>query len=110
MDCLFCGFPENGYRPDMQKEFICSKCIQHFLSEDQAELVRAYNKTIEMGYPDKARAIKSFLIPEEKINGQQKPISKIRGRHSDRKRIDRTIGDKEKRIGRSEVPAETPIL
>ena len=110
MDCLFCGFPENGYRPDAGKEFICSKCVQHFLSADQAELMRTYNKAIEKSYPDKARAIKSFLIPEEKINGQRKPISKKRRRHIDRKGIDRTTGDKEKRIGRSKVPAETPLL
>jgi hypothetical protein len=110
MDCLFCGFPENGYRPDAEKEFICSKCVQLFLSADQAELMRAYNKAIEKGYPDKARAIKSFLIPGEKINGQQKPISQKHRRHFNRKGIVRTIGDKKKRIGRSKVPAETPIL
>jgi excisionase family DNA binding protein len=79
-----------------EKEFICSKCVQLFLSADQAELMRAYNKAIEKGYPDKARAIKSFLIPGEKINGQQKPISQKHRRHFNRKGIVRTIGDKKK--------------
>jgi hypothetical protein len=110
MDCLFCGFLENNYTPDAEKEFICSKCVQHFLSANQAELMRAYSKAVEKGYPDKARAIKSFLIPEEKINGQCRPISKNRRRHPDRKRIIRPIGDKEKRIGRSKVPAQDALL
>lgn len=110
MDCLFCRFPESGYKSEAEKEFICSKCVQHFLSADQPELMRAYKRAIEKGYSDKARAIKSFLIPEEKINGQRRPISKKRRRHSNRKRIDRTIGNKEKRTGRSKLPAETPLL
>ena len=80
------------------------------LTADQAELMRTYNKAIEKSYPDKARAIKSFLIPEEKINGQRKPISKKRRRHIDRKRIVRPIGDKEKRIGRSKVQAPDAVL
>jgi hypothetical protein len=108
--CLFCNRLEKKYKPETGKYFICSQCVQLLLSADQAELMGAYKKAIEKGYPDKARAIKSFLIPEEKINGQRKPISKKRRRHIDRKGIDRTTGDKEKRIGRSKVPTETPIL
>jgi hypothetical protein len=96
--------------PDSAKELICSRCTQLLLSADQAELGRGYNKAIEKGYPDKARAIESFLIPEEKNNGQRKPISKKRGRHSNRKRIVRTVGDKEKRIGRSKVQAPDAVL
>jgi hypothetical protein len=110
MDCLFCGFPENGYRPDAGKEFICSQCVQLLLSADRVELKRAYNKAIEKGYSNKARAIESFLIPEGQINGQRKPISKKRRRHTDRKGIDRTIGDKEKRIGRPKVQAPAAVL
>jgi len=110
MDCLFCGFSENRYRPDSDKEFICFKCVQLFLSADKSELIRTYNKAIEKGYPNKARAIESFLIPEEKINGQRRPISSKHRRHIDRKRIVRTIGDKEKRIGRSKVQASTAVL
>ena len=110
MDCLFCGLPEDGYMPEADKEFICSQCVQLMLSADQAELMRAYNKAIEMGYPNIARAIESLLILEEKIYGQQKPISKKRRRYTDRKRIVRTIGDKEERIGRSKVPVQAPFL
>ena len=110
MDCLFCGFPENGYRPDADKEFICSRCVQLFLSADQEDLLKAHAKAIKKGYSNKARAIESFLIPKEKINGQRKPISQKHRRHIDRKRIDRTIGDKEKRIGRSKVQAPDALL
>ena len=108
--CLFCNRLEKKYKPEPGKYFICSQCVQLMLSADQAELMRAYNKAIEKGYPDKASAIKSFLIPKEKINGQRKPISKKRGRHIDRKRIVRPIGDKEKRIGRSKVQAPDAVL
>ena len=101
MDCQFCGFPEPAHRPSLDKEFICSGCVQLLLSADQTELKRAYSKAIEKGYPNKARAIESFLTPEEKINEQRKPFTKKRRRHIDRKRIVRTIGNKEKRIGRS---------
>ena len=101
MDCQFCGFPEPAYRSDLDKEFICSRCVQLLLSASQEDLNRAYIKAIEMGYSAKAKAIESFLIPEVKINAQRKPISKKRRRHTDRKRINRAIGDKKKRTGRS---------
>jgi hypothetical protein len=101
MDCQFCGFPENGYVPDLDKEFICSRCTQLLLSADQEDLNRSHNKAIEMGYSCKAKAIESFLITEEKINEQRKPISKKHRRHIDRKRINRAIGNQKKRIGRS---------
>ena len=110
MSCLFCGFPENRYRPDAENKFICSKCVQLLLSADQVELKRAYSKAIEKGYSNKARAIKSFLILEGKVNGQRKPFTKKCRRHTHRKRINRTVGDKEKRIGRSQVPAQAPLL
>ena len=110
MDCLFCGDLEKNYKPDPGNDFICSLCVQLFTGVSQKELKRAYDKANDKGLTDKARAIESFLIPEDKINGQRKPISKKRGRHTHRKRIDRTIGDKKKRIGRSTVSAPTAVL
>ena len=97
--CLFCNNPEPNYKPDMNADFICSRCVQMLLAADQEELKRAYDKAIDKGYTNKASAIESFLIPEDKIDGQRKPAKKRR-RHSDRKRIVRTVRDKEKRIGR----------
>jgi hypothetical protein len=75
------------------------------LIANHPDLSRAYNKAIEMGYSSKARALESFLISEDKFNGQYKPITKRHRRHINRKRVVRTIGDKKKRIGRPTVPA-----
>jgi hypothetical protein len=108
--CLFCNRLEKKYKPEPVKSFICSQCVQLLLSADQAELMRAYNKANEKGYSDKASAIESFIIPKEKIDGQRKPITKKRRRHIDRKGIDRTIGNKEKRIGRPKVQTPTALL
>jgi len=110
MECLFCGLPEPGYKPNPDKDFICSRCVQILLSADQEDLNRAYRKALEKGYPKKARAIESFLVPEEKINEQFRPISKKHRRHIDRKRIVRAIRDQKKRIGRSKVQAQTALL
>jgi hypothetical protein len=75
MECLFCGLPEKGYPSDPDKEFICSRCVQILLSADQEDLNRAYRKAIEKGYPNKARAIESFLMPEE-INARETKVTK----------------------------------
>jgi hypothetical protein len=64
MGCLFCGNLEKNYKSDPGNDFICSRCVQMLTSADQAELKRAYNKAIEKGYLNKAKAIESFLIPE----------------------------------------------
>ena len=63
--CLFCNRLEKNCKPENGKYLICSQCVQLMLSTDQAELMRAYNKATEKGYQDKARAIESFLIPED---------------------------------------------
>jgi hypothetical protein len=63
--CLFCNELEQKYKPESDKYFICSRCVQLFLSADQEDLRKAHAKAIEKGYSNKARAIESFLIPEE---------------------------------------------
>jgi hypothetical protein len=98
--CLFCNGLEIKYKPETGIDFICSRCVQMLLAADQEELKRAYDKAIDKGYTNKASAIESFLIPEDKIDGQRKPAKKRR-RHIDRERIVRTVRDKEKRIGRT---------
>ena len=87
MECLFCGLPEKGYRPDPDKGFICSSCVQILLSADQKDLNRAYFKALEKGYLKKANAIQSFLIPEE-TNARE---TKIYKRNMVRKRTVRAI-------------------
>jgi len=90
-------------------DFICSQCVQILISADVEDLRRAHKKAIEKRYARKARAIESFLKPEG-FDEQRKPISKKRRRYSNRKRIVRTVGDKEKRIGRSKVPPSPTVL
>ena len=101
MFCLFCEAEEQNYLPVPDTDFICSRCVQVLINADQDDLKRAYDKATAQGYTRKARAIESFLIPGGETNAQRKPNSKKRGRHSNRKRIDRTIRDKKKRTGRS---------
>jgi hypothetical protein len=81
--CLFCNEPEQRYKPEPDKHFICSQCVQLFLSADQEDLLKAHAKAIEKGYSNKARAIESFLIPED-INvreTKQARINLVRKRH-----------------------------
>ena len=108
-ECLFCNGMDIKYKPESSKDFICSRCVQLLLAADQQDLKRAYTKALEKESTNKAKAIESFLIPEG-INEQRKPVSKKRGRHSDRKGIVRTVGNKEKRIGRSKIPAPATVL
>ena len=59
--CLFCN--EQVYKTDA--DYICGSCGQLLLEADQADLKQAHAKAIEKGFSNKARAIESFLIPEE---------------------------------------------
>jgi hypothetical protein len=108
MGCLFCYDPEpeyklgTRYKPLAGFGFVCSWCVQLLLAADQQDLKRAHAKAIQKGFTNKASAIESFLIPEDKIDGQRKPAKKRR-RNFDRKRIVRTVRDKAKRIGRSKI-------
>ena len=65
MECLFCSDFEKKYKPESGNDFICSQCVQLMLGAEQEDLKQAYDKAIEKGFPLKARAIESFLIPEE---------------------------------------------
>jgi hypothetical protein len=98
MSCLFCGFPENGYRPSPDKELICSGCTQLLLSADQEDLNRAYIKAIESGYSSKAKAIESFLNPE--VSDGKRP-TRYSPRHLNRERATGPIRYQKKRIERS---------
>jgi len=101
MDCQFCGFPEPAYRPGSDKEFICSRCVQLLFNANQEDLNRAYVKAIEMGYYGKAKAIESFLIPEES-NARETKISK---RNMVRKRSMRAV-----RFTRDQLRAQPPAF
>ena len=101
MGCLFCNGQEPNYKPGPDVDFICSRCVQLLLGVDQDDLKKAHAKAIEKGYPGKAKAIESFLIGE--TNEQRKPKTKKYRRHSNRKRIDRTLGNQKERIKRISV-------
>ena len=70
--CLFCGKLEH----ETENDSVCSCCVQLMLDADQADLERAYDKAVEKGNKNKARALQSFLIPDEDIDGQRKPVTK----------------------------------
>ena len=108
-ECLFCNGMDIKYKSEACNDFICSRCVQLLLAADQQDLKRAHSKALEKEFTNKAKSIESFLIPEG-LNEQRKPVSKKCGRHSNRKRIDRTVRDKEKRIGRSKIPAKISVL
>jgi hypothetical protein len=75
MECLFCNDLEPNYQPEPGKDFICSQCVQLLLSADQEDLLKAHAKAIEKGYSNKAKAIESFLEPED-INVRKTKVSK----------------------------------
>ena len=99
--CLFCNGLEKKYKPEPDKYFICSRCVQLFLSADQEDLLNAHSKAIEKGYSNKARAIESFLIPEE-INVRE---TKKHKRGLVRKRSMRTI-----RPSRNQLRTQPPAI
>ena len=103
--CLFCK--KSAYKTD--KEYICGSCVQVLFKAYQADLKRAYNKALEKGYRDKARAIESFLITEDE-GEQRKPFIKKRGRHSNRKGIVRPVGNKKERPRRIKAKQEATVL
>ena len=101
MICLFCDGQEKNYRPGADNDFICGSCVQLLSDAEQDDLKRAHTKAIGKGYLSEARAIESFIIEEE--HGQRKPKSKRRGRYSNRKRINRAIGNQKERVKRVAV-------
>ena len=96
--CLFCN-REKGpwYKPEKDVDFICSGCVQLLISVEQVHLKRAHEKAVSRGYEKKAKAIESFLIPEE--NNGKRPAKRNR-KNLNRKGITRTLGNQTKRIGR----------
>lgn len=94
--CLFCS---QGFESEV--EHICSSCVQLLLNADQEDLSKAHTKAIEKGYTHKARAIESFLIPEE-INVRK---TKKSNRNMARKR---TL--QKSRPSRNELGPQPPVV
>ena len=93
MSCLFCSLPEPNYKPDRHVDFICGDCVILLTDASQEDLKRAHAKAILTGYPGKARAIESFIIPEGKHG--KRPSKSVK-RDFNRKRIARPVRDKKR--------------
>ena len=108
MMCLFCEMPETkGYKPPKGVEFICSRCGLAFSTADQDYLKWVNGQAVKNSMTDKARAIESFILPEE-TDGSIKP--KNHARHTHRKRSLRPAANKKSRIEQIKVRAETAFL
>jgi hypothetical protein len=105
--CLYCEKPERNYKPSKGVDFICSRCVMAFLSADQDYLKWVHDRAIKNSMPDKARAIESFILPEE-TDGSIKP--KKHERHTHRKRSLRLAANKKIRIKQVKVREETTVL
>ena len=98
--CLFCNQEEN-YNRNSNTEFACIRCVQLLLGADQDDLKQAHSIAIDKGYDRKAKAIESFLIPEE-INVRE--TKQVR-RNMVRKRHMRTV-----RPSRNQLRAEQATI
>ena len=93
MSCLFCNLSETNYKPESHIDYICGRCVILLTDADQADLKKSYSKALDKGYQRKAKAIKSFIIPEGK-NGR-KPNKSVK-RNFNRERAARPIRDKKR--------------
>jgi hypothetical protein len=108
-NCLFCNQEEgHGYHPEKEIDFICSRCVQILLSAEQLHLKRAYDKAISKVYENKAHAIESFLIPEDR-NGKQVNKRRIE-KHFDGKRINRAARFKKISTGKSKIRKKVTLF
>jgi len=98
MECDFCYLPNDAEKVDKRaSSYTCGACVQYLINRSPEELLRGHNLAVERRYERKARAIKSFMEGESK-DESRKP--KRNGKHINRKRTVRAIGNEKKRIGR----------
>lgn len=108
MTCLFCEMPEENYKPPRGVNFFCSRCVLAFLEAEQDYLQWVHDQAVKNSLTKKARAIESFLIPDEVTNESIKPEK--HGRHLNRKRSLRPSANKKERIKQTKIREETPVL
>jgi hypothetical protein len=86
--CIFCEITETkGYKPPRGVDFICSRCVLAFLGAEQDYLKWVYDQAVKNSMTNKAKAIRTFILPEE-IDGKQfNPKSRTRdiGKHFNRR-------------------------
>jgi len=99
MNCLLCGSPEIKFNlnrsqhetvkhPEDVTGLICSDCMQVLISSSQKRIKAAYQKALNAGLMDKAKALEIFLEEEIIENGESKKPS----RDMDRVRALRKVG------------------
>ena len=84
--CSLCGMPSTQFdlakgqhvvakHPGDVTGIICSKCMQILLGSTQAQIKCAYQKALDAGLPDKAKALEN-LIEEEQSDRETKSIER----------------------------------
>ena len=87
MNCLLCGSPKIKFNlnrsqhetikhPGDVKGLICSDCMQALISSSQEKIKAAYQKALNAGLIDKAKALEIFLEEEIIENGETKKPSR----------------------------------
>ena len=72
--CIFCEMPGEKYKPPKGADFVCSYCVMAFLGAEQDYLQWIYDQAVKNSMTDKARAIESFILPEETDGKQFNPV------------------------------------
>ena len=85
MNCLLCGSPEIKFNlnrsqhetvkhPEDVTGLICSDCMQVLISSSQEKIKAAYQKALDAGLMDKAKALETFLEEKEQdVRETKKP-------------------------------------
>ena len=107
--CLFCNGQERNYKPEADKDFICGSCVQLFLRADSEDLKRAHAKALSKGYPNKARAIESFLENGGNQDGKQINTRRNTSKPSSRKRAHGNFRSFKGKSGPATPRKTTPI-
>ena len=63
--CLFCNGQKKNYKPEPNKDFICSRCVILLAGAEQGDLKKAYVRAIVKGFKDKVSALQSFIVEDE---------------------------------------------
>ena len=77
--CQFCEKPEGRkYKPARGVDFICSRCVMAFSGAEQDYLQWVHNQAVKNSMTNKAKAIRTFILPEGDDGKQFNPKSRTR--------------------------------
>ena len=104
--CLYCDKIEGrGYKPPKGWDYVCSGCVTGFLDASQDYLKWLHSQAIKNSMPNKAWALESFKIPEEK--NATRPQK--HGRCFDRKGSLRPAANKKSGLSRLRIDKQLPF-